>query len=208
MMILTRLTLAAGLIGSLTVSALAGEATRFPEPPGFKEAVANSWKKVAPEWQPRLDPDPVQAICNEYRNKPPADVAAKIIDGEKATIVYPADGIIVGDWKKGRDIANNGRGGQFSDDPTLPNGGNCYACHQLEPKEVSFGTLGPSLTGYGKTRGYTPEAARATYAKIYNSQSVLACSAMPRFGSNHVLTPEQIRDAVALLFSPDSPVNQ
>ena len=30
---------------------------------------------------------------------------------------------------------------------------------------------------------------------------------MPRFGANKVLTVEQIKDAVALLMSPESPVN-
>jgi sulfur-oxidizing protein SoxX len=31
---------------------------------------------------------------------------------------------------------------------------------------------------------------------------------MPRFGSNKVLTIDQIKDLVALLMSKDSPVNQ
>jgi hypothetical protein len=31
---------------------------------------------------------------------------------------------------------------------------------------------------------------------------------MPRFGLNRVLTPEQIKDLVALLMDKDSPVNQ
>jgi sulfur-oxidizing protein SoxX len=31
---------------------------------------------------------------------------------------------------------------------------------------------------------------------------------MPRFGSNKVLTIEQIKDLVALVMSPDSPVNK
>ena len=31
---------------------------------------------------------------------------------------------------------------------------------------------------------------------------------MPRFGANKILTIEQIKDLVALLMSPDSPVNK
>jgi sulfur-oxidizing protein SoxX len=31
---------------------------------------------------------------------------------------------------------------------------------------------------------------------------------MPRFGANKILTIDQIKDAVALLMSPDSPVNK
>jgi sulfur-oxidizing protein SoxX len=31
---------------------------------------------------------------------------------------------------------------------------------------------------------------------------------MPRFGTNEVLTIEQIKDAVALLMDPESPVNK
>jgi sulfur-oxidizing protein SoxX len=34
------------------------------------------------------------------------------------------------------------------------------------------------------------------------------CSAMPRFGAKGVLTEQQIKDVMALLFDPASPVNQ
>ena len=50
--------------------------------------------------------------------------------------------------------------------------------------------------------------AKAAYEKIYNSHATFPCSTMPRFGANKVLTIEQIKDAVALLMSPDSPVNK
>ncbi len=74
-------------------------------------------------------------------------------------------------------------------------------------KEVSYGTLGPSLQEYGKLRDFKPEAVKAAYEKIYNSHAAFPCSTMPRFGANGVLTIEQIKDAVALLMSPQSPVN-
>ena len=75
-------------------------------------------------------------------------------------------------------------------------------------QEVSYGTLGPSLFQYGKLRDYKDADVKATYEKIYNSHAALPCSNMPRFGSNKVLTIEQIKDAVALLMSPDSPANK
>ncbi len=57
----------------------------------------------------------------------------------------------MGDWKKGEKLAQSGYGGRFTDyPPRAENGGNCYACHQLDKKELSFGTLGPSLLEYGK----------------------------------------------------------
>ena len=92
--------------------------------------------------------------------------------------------------------------------PRSANGGNCYACHQLAKQEVSFGTLGPPLVAYGKIRGFGAADTKTAYEKIYNSNAGLACSNMPRFGSNKILTIEQIKDAVALLMSPDSPVNK
>jgi sulfur-oxidizing protein SoxX len=73
---------------------------------------------------------------------------------------------------------------------------------------MSYGTVGPSLLGFGKTRGNTPEMQRYVYGKIYNAKAYNACSQMPRFGTSGTLTPEQIKDFVALLLDPASPVNQ
>ena len=68
--------------------------------------------------------------------------------------------------------------------------------------------MGPSLLAYGKIRKFSEAAAKVTYDKIYNSHATLPCSLMPRFGTNGVLTLEQIKDLVALLMSPESPVNR
>ena len=128
---------------------------------------------------------------------------------EKATIVYPPDGKLIGDWKKGEALAQSGYGLRFTDyPPRSANGGNCYACHQLTRQEVSYGTLGPPLLEYGKLRNFSEADAKAAYEKIYNSHAAFPCSNMPRFGANKILTIEQIKDAVALLMSPDSPVNK
>ena len=88
------------------------------------------------------------------------------------------------------------------------NGGNCYACHQLTKAEVSYGTIGPTLLNYGKIRKFSEADTKAVYEKIYNAQAAYPCSNMPRFGTNKVLTIDQIKDLVALVMSPDSPVNK
>jgi sulfur-oxidizing protein SoxX len=123
------------------------------------------------------------------------------------TVVYP-EGSLMGDWKRGDKSAQDGRGMTWNDKPGHQAGGSCYNCHQLSPKEMSYGNVGPSLTGFGKTRGNTPEMQRYVYGKIYNAKAYNACSQMPRFGTSGTLTPEQIKDFVALLLDPASPVNQ
>jgi len=78
----------------------------------------------------------------------------------------------------------------------------------MAKSELSYGTLGPSLQGYGKLKNFDAAANKAAYAKIYNAQSVLACSNMPRFGFHKFLTVDQIKDVTAYLMSPESPVNK
>jgi len=158
----------------------------------------------------RLNQDETQRACSEYNagNPIPKDAAARIEQEQLKTIKYPADGQYLGDWKEGEKIAQSGQGGQFSDDPARPAGGNCYACHQLTKAEVSFGTIGPSLQNFGKVRGFTPDMQKYAYGKVYNSMAFSACSSMPRFGHQKVLTEKQIKDVVALLMDPKSPVNQ
>ena len=158
----------------------------------------------------RLDQDEVQATCSKYptHDKVPKDVAERIEKSQLATVRYPADGSLLGDWKAGEAIAQSGVGKQFNDDPSRPSGANCYACHQLTREELSFGTIGPSLLGYGKVRGTSDPIQRYTYGKIYNAKAYTACSNMPRFGHNGILTEQQIKDVVALLLDPASPVNR
>ncbi|MGZ5585021.1 MAG: sulfur oxidation c-type cytochrome SoxX [Usitatibacter sp.] len=157
----------------------------------------------------RLDQDETQKICTQYaQGEVPEDVAKRIESSQLALVRYPADGHYVGDWKAGEKVAQAGVGKQWSDDPKNPAGGNCYACHQLSKAELSFGTIGPSLYNFGKTRGYGVEMQKYAYAKVYNPEAYSACSSMPRFGHNGVLTEQQIKDVVALLMDPASPVNQ
>lgn len=61
---------------------------------------------------------------------------------------------------------------------------------------------------YGKHRDFDPKEARAAYAKVYNAQSVLPCSQMPRLGYHKFLSEQQMKDVIAYLFAKDSPVNK
>ena len=152
--------------------------------------------------------DEVQRVCSEHRDAPPAALAQSMTSRQRAAIAYPASGRLMGDWRQGKKIAEDTGGMRFGDKPGVPSGGNCYACHQLARAEIAYGTLGPSLLGYGKTRGTSDAAQRITYERIYNAHAFVACSAMPRFGHNGVLTPEQIAHLVALLLDPASEVNK
>lgn len=202
------LALTAGIFAALPFAASAQTAPKTADPAIVDAYVKATFGKAPQEWQDRIVPDETLKACNAYHNNVPSAEADKIVARELAKVVYPADGKFLGDWKEGRKVANNGRGGQFSDPPDTVAGGNCYACHQLEKSEVSFGTLGPSLTNYGKDRKYAPDEIKSTFTKIYDSQAVFACSNMPRFGANKVLSEQQIKDLVALLFDPESPVNK
>ncbi|RLJ63657.1 sulfur oxidation c-type cytochrome SoxX [Sulfurisoma sediminicola] len=156
----------------------------------------------------RIFEDGLQAICNRTGNQPPADITKRLEADQMAGVKYPADGKLMGDWKEGEKIAQSGRGFTWTDEPGLPVGGNCYNCHQIAPKETSFGTVGPSLFHFGKLRGNTADMQKYVYSKIYNAKSYNVCSEMPRFGHVGALRPEQIRHLVALLLDPESPVNK
>ena len=166
-----------------------------------------------------LDTDETNRACSA------ADVAGKPLDSKTASrlqavnlksIQWPADGKFLGNWKEGEKLAQSGRGLTYSDDANTPNGGNCYNCHQIDNKEISFGTIGPSLYNYGKLRGISDDpnsaASKAiveyTWGKIWNAKAYNACSNMPRAGHKGILTEAQVRDIMALLLDPKSPVNQ
>jgi len=157
----------------------------------------------------RLTQDETQAVCSQYAGKElPKDVAAKIEKANLAAIKYPSGGNYLGDWKRGEQIAQRGTGFQYSDDPAQPSGANCYACHQLSKQEISFGTIGPSLYNFAKLRGYGDDMKKYAWGKVWNAEAYSACTNMPRFGHAGILTEEQVRDVVALLMDPASPVNQ
>ena len=156
----------------------------------------------------RLNEDGLQALCNRSGNNPPKANAERLQRDQLEAIKYPADGKFLGDWKSGEKIAQGGRGMTWSDKAGQANGGSCYNCHEIGPNETSFGTIGNSLRQFGKTRGNTPEMQKYVYGKIYNAKAFNLCSNMPRFGHSGTLTEKQIKDLVALLLDPNSPVNK
>ncbi|HPH13911.1 MAG TPA: sulfur oxidation c-type cytochrome SoxX [Burkholderiaceae bacterium] len=165
-----------------------------------------------------IDTDETNKACSaaDAAGKPLDDAKAKAIEAMNLKAVkWPTDGKFLGDWKEGEKLAQSGRGLTWTDDATTPNGGNCYNCHQIDKKEISFGTIGPSLYNYGKLRGVADPASAAakpiveyTWGKVWNSKAYNACSNMPRAGHMGILTQAQVADIMALLLDPKSPVNQ
>jgi sulfur-oxidizing protein SoxX len=159
----------------------------------------------------RIHQDETQKFCSNPNFVNSKQGAVKAIEIQKinmATISQPADGKYIGDWKNGETIAQSGRGATWTDKSDTVNGGGCYNCHEINKKEISYGTIGPSLWNYGKARGYSQEVLTYTWNRINNSKAYNACSNMPRFGHFKLLTQQQIQDVMALLLDPQSPVNQ
>lgn len=166
----------------------------------------------------RLLQDEANRLCSQ------ADASGKTVSDEDAerirqssfkAIAWPTDGQFFGDFKLGEKLAQDGRGKTWSDKPGSENGGNCYNCHQISKSEISYGTLGPSLYNYGKLRGVSDvNSATAkpvidyTWGKLWNPRAYNACSSMPRFGHNSLLTQAQLKHLMSLLLDPQSPVNQ
>ncbi|HLX22850.1 MAG TPA: sulfur oxidation c-type cytochrome SoxX [Usitatibacter sp.] len=205
-----KIIVASALLGAAVgCSHMASYAPVEPTNDQVKAVLKGSFREVGQAKLDRIDQDDVQRICSAASaGKALAkEDAERIEKSQLAGIKYPADGYM-GDWKAGEKIAQQGTGKQYSDDPAQPAGGNCYACHELTKEEIAFGTIGPSLRNFGKVRGFTPEVQKYAYGKIYNSEAYSACSNMPRFGHMGILTEKQIKDVVALLMDPQSPVNK
>jgi len=166
----------------------------------------------------RLTQDQANAACSEAQGANPPDAVVEAIQqAALKSVRMPSDGKFTGDWREGEKLAQNGRGMTWTDKTALPkdNGGNCLNCHQVTKEELSYGTLGPSLYHYGKDRGVLdPESPEArpiveyTWTKIYNAKAYNACSGMPRFGHAGLLDEKQMKDLMALLLDPKSPVNR
>jgi sulfur-oxidizing protein SoxX len=210
-------------LGALTVAALLAGCAAAPD---MAEVKALTDKIVKASFRDKgiakvdrvLNIDETNLACAE------ADVAGKPLDEKTAKAIeamnlkavkWPSDGKFLGDWKSGEKIAQSGRGLTWSDAANTVNGGNCYNCHQIDKKEISYGTIGPSLYNYGKLRGVTDPNSPAskaiveyTWGKIWNSKAYNACSNMPRAGHSGILNESQVRDIMALLLDPKSPVNQ
>ena len=179
--------------------------------PKFNKMMADSFRAQGIAGLDRIDQDATQKFCSDpvfANSKQGEKMRDKIQKMNMDTIKQPSDGKYIGDWKNGEKIAQSGRGATWTDKADTVIGGGCYNCHQIDPKEISYGNIGPSLTGYGKMRGYSPEVVTYTWNRINNSKAYNACSNMPRFAHFKLLNEQQIQDVMALLLDPASPVNQ
>lgn len=175
------------------------------------QVVKSSFRERGIAKMDRLDQSDLQVACSEAAligKEVPKDVRARLEKQALATVKLPPDGVYLGDFKQGERIAQTGVGLQWSDNDKTVAGGNCYACHEISPQEIAFGNIGPSLKGYRKLRGSSPAVMTYTWGKLWNSHAYNACSPMPRYGDANILTTAQLKDLMALLLDPNSPVNK
>ena len=179
--------------------------------PKFNKMIQDSFRAEGIAGLNRIDQDATQKFCSDPQfanSKQGEAMREKIQKINMDSIQQPSDGKYIGDWKNGEKIAQSGRGATWTDKADTPIGGGCYNCHQIDSKEISYGNIGPSLTGYGKLRGYSKEVVTYTWNRINNSKAYNACSNMPRFAHFKLLNEQQIQDVMALLLDPESPVNK
>jgi sulfur-oxidizing protein SoxX len=179
--------------------------------PKFNKMIQESFRADGIAALNRIDQDATQKFCSDPKfadSKQGQAMREKIQKINMDSIKQPSDGKYIGDWKNGERIAQSGRGATWTDTAETPIGGGCYNCHQIDSKEISYGNIGPSLTGYGKIRGYSPEVVTYTWNRINNSKAYNACSNMPRFAHFKLLNEKQMQDVMALLLDPESPVNK
>lgn len=183
-----------------------------------QDIIARSFRAQGQAKLDRLSPDEDNRLCAEA-DRTGVALDAKTTQAIEArnlqTIKPPTDGKYFGDFKEGEKVAQSGAGKTWTDKEDALNGGNCYNCHQISKTELSYGTLGPSLYNYGKIRGVIDANSAAakpiveyTWGKLQNARAFNACSNMPRFGHKGILTEKQMKDVMALLLDPASPVNK
>ena len=206
------------IASALLSTVLLTSCTSIPSAADSLAAIKGSFSERGIAKLDRLDQTEIQKVCSQAAatgKDVPTDTRERLQKELYDNLPYPKDGKFIGDWKEGEKIAQNGRGLQFSDVAGVANGANCYACHQLSPQEISWGNQGPSLLKYGSIRGVkdpnskdSEAIVKYTWARIWNTHSVNLCSNMPRFGDAGILTTAQIKDVMALLLDPSSPVNK
>lgn len=74
--------------------------------------------------------------------------------------------------------------------------GNCLACHQIAGGQMA-GNVGPAL----KNMKLIMPDPRTLYAIIYDEPARNPQTVMPPFGRNGILTPDEIKDIVAFLYT-------
>jgi sulfur-oxidizing protein SoxX len=195
-------------LGSLIISATA---TAQKIDPAVQAVMDRSFREQGIAKLDRIQQDEIQVLCSDekFRDSPEGKTKAEALQAAAlAAIKPPSDGKYLGNWAEGEKIAQSGRGATWTDSLKTVNGGGCYNCHQISKQEISHGTIGPSLLGYGKTRGNSDVILTYTWNRISNSKAYNACSNMPRMQHFSLLTEQQIKDVMALLLDPASPVNK
>ncbi|MCM0036299.1 MAG: sulfur oxidation c-type cytochrome SoxX [Burkholderiaceae bacterium] len=207
--ILTKLglSISAGLlILSISPSSIAQQVD-----PAVQAVMERSFREQGIAKLDRIKQDEFQALCSDEKFRTSAEGKKKaeaLQAAALAAIKPPSDGKYLGDWKAGEKVAQSGRGATWSDTLKTVNGGGCYNCHQVTKEEISYGTIGPSLLAYGKIRGNSEPILVYTWNRINNSKAYNACSNMPRMAHFNLLTEQQMKDVMALLLDPASPVNK
>jgi sulfur-oxidizing protein SoxX len=208
--------LALGVTVSVLLASCAMAPTSGQIDEATRQVLKSSFREQGIAGMDRLKLDASNQACSDAAGLALDEKLAKSIEtANLQTVRLPADGKFMGNWSEGEKIAQNGRGLTWTDKPGEANGGSCYNCHQISKAELSFGSIGPSLYNYGKLRGVSDPAAEAskpiveyTWGKLWNAKAYNACSDMPRFGHAGILNEQQIRDVMALLLDPQSPVNK
>jgi len=179
--------------------------------PAVQAVMERSFREQGIAKLDRIKQDEFQALCSDenFRTSAEGKKKAEALQAAAlAAIKPPSDGKYLGDWKAGEVVAQSGRGATWSDTLKTVNGGGCYNCHQVTKEEISYGTIGPSLLAYGKIRGNSEPILVYTWNRINNSKAYNACSNMPRMAHFNLLTEQQMKDVMALLLDPASPVNK
>jgi L-cysteine S-thiosulfotransferase len=203
------------LVASTTLTfggiALSNVALAQKVDPAVQAVMDRSFREQGIAKLDRIQQDEFQTLCSDekFRDSPEGKKKAEALQAAAlAAIKPPSDGKYLGSWANGEKIAQSGRGATWTDNLKTANGGGCYNCHQISKQEISYGTIGPSLLGYGKTRGNSDVILTYTWNRINNSKAYNACSNMPRMQHFNLLTEQQIKDVMALLLDPESPVNK
>ncbi len=207
----TLIKLAASTTLALGGIALSNVALAQKIDPAVQAVMERSFREQGIAKLDRIQQDEFQVLCSDekFRDSPEGKKKAEALQAAAlASIKPPSDGKYLGNWAAGEKIAQSGRGATWTDNLKTVNGGGCYNCHQISKQEISYGTIGPSLLGYGKTRGNSDVILTYTWNRINNSKAYNACSNMPRMQHFNLLTEQQIKDVMALLLDPASPVNK
>ena len=124
------------------------------------------------------------------------------------SIKWPADGKYMGDWKNGERIAQEGRGKQFSDDPKGPSAATATRATSWRRRRSRTARSARRCTSSARSAATTTRSASTRTARSSTPRPTARARNMPRFGHSQILTEAQIKDLVALLMDPESPVNK